>query len=514
MIFFNKPRTGVRAIIAFFSAVGIMICGLSMTWLQVLHSDLSEASNAAEKAVNNINIILNEASHGADSARPLLKLSCSQEVSQSLNRLAINLPHIRIITLIQEGWMSCSSLSTPPYKIDFSAYVDNKLKLSLSTGVSATLPIIILLQSYPEGTISVSLDASYVNDNLILLSTHRTLLFQVGDHLLTAKNSTTLFGGNISDGHIIVKSAIYPFAVVYSGSRVLPMALFLEKGKFLIGMFIILALLSAFVIWRYAFRIMSPYKTLERAIFQGEIIPFYQPIVDQKTGRIAGAEVLARWKNPSGTFIYPDAFIPLAEQSGLIVPMTSSLMIQVAKDFIPVSNRLVHPFHISINISTAHMNYPDFINDFKTLVSSFPNGSIHFVVEITEREPFESLPKLKDILTNLRNNGISVALDDFGTGYSNFIYLNELPIDFIKIDRTFVSRITPEPDSTKLIDCVISMAEQLNLDIVAEGIETAFQANYLTRKGVSYFQGYYFAKPLSRSDFIRYVLLEGVRYHI
>ncbi|TBL69148.1 EAL domain-containing protein [Hafnia alvei] len=513
MIFFNIPRKGVRAIIAFCSAVGIMICGLTMTWLQVLYSDLSEASNAAEKAVNNINIILNEASHGADSARPFLKLSCSQEVSQSLNRLAINLPHIRIITLIHEGWMSCSSLSTPPYKIDFSSYVDHKLKLSPSTAVSATLPIIILLQSYPEGTISVSLDASYVNDNLTLLSTHRTLLFQVGDHLLTENNGARFFDRNMLDAQIIVTSALYPFSVIYSGNRVLPMALFLAKGKYLIGLFVILSLLSAFVIWRYAFRVMSPYKTLESAIFQGEIIPFYQPVVDQKTGRIAGAEVLARWKLPSGIFISPDAFIPLAEQSGLIVPMTSSLMIQVAKDLVPVSNRLVHPFHISVNISTAHMNYPNFVNDCKILVSSFPKGSIHFVVEITEREPFESLSKLKDILTSLRNNGISVALDDFGTGYSNFSYLNELPIDFIKIDRTFVSRITPESDSTKLIDCVISMAEKLNLDIVAEGIETAFQANYLARKGVPYFQGYYFSKPLSRSDFIRHVILEGVRHH-
>lgn len=409
--------------------------------------------------------------------------------------------------------MSCSSLSTAPYKIDFSSYVDRKLKLSPSTAVSATLPIIILLQSYPEGEVSASLDSSYVIDDLSLLSTHRTLWFQVGDHLVTEKNDVMHFDSNILDAQIIVKSALYPFSVIYSGSRVLPMDLFLEKGKYFICMFVILALLSSFVIWRYAFRVMSPYKTLERAIFHGEIIPFYQPVVDQKTGRIGGAEVLARWRLPSGKYILPDAFIPLAEQSGLIIPMTNSLMIQVAKDLIPVSNRLVHPFHISVNISTAHINYPNFVNDCKIFMSSFPKGNIRFVVEITEREPFESLPKLKDLLTCLRKNGISVALDDFGTGYSNFSYLNELPVDFIKIDRTFVSRVTPDSDSTKLIDCVISMAEKLNLDIIAEGIETAFQANYLTLKGVSYFQGYYFSKPLSRSDFIRHVILEGVKNH-
>lgn len=262
------------------------------------------------------------------------------------------------------------------------------------------------------------------------------------------------------------------------------------------------------IIWYLRFRAITPYDHLAQAISRGEIVPWYQPVICSDTGEIHGFEVLARWRH-SGVIILPDVFIPLAEKNDLIIPLTRQLIEQTAVDLRPIIHRIHQPFHVAFNISAVHLQSDTSISeDFHQFQSSFPKGSIQLIAEITEREPFTQTPQLNELLLNLHLQGILVALDDFGTGYSNLGCLNELLIDYIKIDRSFVKRISEEHGSDKLVDCVINMAKMLELGIVAEGVETAYQAEWLTAHHVKLLQGYYFSRPLPAADFVRIAVLE------
>ena len=150
--------------------------------------------------------------------------------------------------------------------------------------------------------------------------------------------------------------------------------------------------------------------------------------------------------------------------------------------------------------------------DFREFQSAFPEGSVQLVAEITEREPFEQSPELNDLLHNLRQQGVQVALDDFGTGYSNLGYLNTLPIDYIKIDRSFVNHLKEVEGSDRLVGCVTSMAETLGIGIVAEGVETEYQASWLIAHHVTFLQGYYYSRPLPAAGLIRLVVLQGKNF--
>lgn len=503
------PRDQMRNLMAVSTAITIFLFGILISWMQVLHFDLANASESAKKASNNIELLLDEATKESNSASTYLSSPCTSTVNQALHRLSIDSPHVRIISLIKNGKMSCSSYAgIEPYQVNFSRYTERRLALSSGNAISPGVPILVLLSSYSQGVVATSLNTSYVAEYLTLLSVDRNFYFRVGDSILSPTNKL-LNQNKLPDKIRIERSSRYPFAILYSGRTTLPLTFVIEKGWMVMGGFFIVGILSGAAVWRYALQTPTLYENLKHAIQDREIVPFYQPIISVVTKKVTGIEVLARWKHPSGIIIPPDIFIPLAEQSGLILPLTQNLMRQVANDLSPIIGRLSNPFHIGINISTAHVSHPEFINDCRDLLSKLNHSSVHLVAEITERESFESTPAFREMLLNLRKLNVSIALDDFGTGYSNLRYLNDLPINFIKIDKSFVNRIDSNPDSTVLVNCVIEMARTLRLEIIAEGVETEFQAKYLTSKGVDYLQGYFFSKPLSAVAFIRLVVFQN-----
>ncbi|MCD7089458.1 cyclic diguanylate phosphodiesterase [Klebsiella quasipneumoniae] len=240
----------------------------------------------------------------------------------------------------------------------------------------------------------------------------------------------------------------------------------------------------------------SEEEKLRYAIAQGYIVPYYQPLVNGKTGEIYGVEILARWQNTTTPSRSPAEFIPLAERTGLIIPLTRSLMAQVTTQMRPLFNKLPDGFHIGLNISASHINSPTFIDDCLHFQRGFEGKAVKLMLEITEQEPLLLNGAVVDKLNRLHNCGFSIALDDFGTGYSGLSYLHELVFDYIKIDQSFVGRVTGETPSSKLLDCVIEMARTLSLRIIAEGVETQAQLDYLNRQNIPLLQGYFFWKPM------------------
>lgn len=244
---------------------------------------------------------------------------------------------------------------------------------------------------------------------------------------------------------------------------------------------------------------------LNKAILCGEIIPWYQPIMDVCSGEVKGVEILARWQHPKKGVLTPDIFIPLAEHSGMITPMTLKLLEQVRLDMNALKFRLPYNFHVSININAT----TEMIESLKEALISFQNSFSNYitlVVEVSEGTEVEFDSTISELLKELRIEGIGIALDDFGTAFSNISRIDKLPVTCLKIDQSFIRRVSDSIDSQRLVESIIELAKINRLSMVAEGVETGFQSNFLMARGVVFQQGYYWSRPLPMIDFARFLI--------
>jgi len=245
----------------------------------------------------------------------------------------------------------------------------------------------------------------------------------------------------------------------------------------------------------------APVKALKTAIAHRQFRPVYQPIFNSQTGKIAGIEVLARWTHPQYGTIPPDVFIPLAEEQGLIASLTHQLIQQVIADLQPRLPLFPKGLYLNLNLSSENCLDPRFESDAVALMQKLAPGQVQLVIEITESRPLHFTPQLSEWFASLRKSNIAVALDDFGTGYSNLCYLHALEPEFIKIDKLFVGQIG-EGGDTRIIDTLIELAQKMNLRMIAEGVETRAQADYLRVKRCDFLQGYYFCRPVPLEELI------------
>ncbi|WP_152664675.1 EAL domain-containing protein [Devosia geojensis] len=250
----------------------------------------------------------------------------------------------------------------------------------------------------------------------------------------------------------------------------------------------------------YVRRTGVPAFDLERAIARGEIKPFYQPVINLRTGELLGCEVLCRWEKRNGKMVPPGAFIEYAEATGLAIPMTLSLMEQVKADLGQLAREMPN-LKISINLFDGHFQDGAIVEDVQAIFGGSPIAFTQLVFEITERRPLGNSMQTHAVISGLHALGARLALDDTGTGHSNLAYLATLGVDIIKIDRVFVDMIKPGVAQVPVLDGLIAMSRDLGTEIVAEGVETEDQALYLRARGVYQAQGFLFAPALKASAF-------------
>jgi diguanylate cyclase (GGDEF)-like protein len=251
-----------------------------------------------------------------------------------------------------------------------------------------------------------------------------------------------------------------------------------------------------------AFERLNLENSLRKALVREEFILHYQPRMDLKTGAIVGTEALIRWNNPEKGLIPPSEFIPIAEETGIIMSIGEWVLKnachqnKVWQD----TRSLKTPVSVSINLSGYQFNQDTFINLVEKVLDVSCLEPEYLELEITESVIMKNAEKTIILLDKLKRMGLSISMDDFGTGYSSFSYLKRFPIDIIKIDRSFVKDITKNPDDAAIVRAILAMARNLKLKVVAEGVETEEQLEFLREHRCDEIQGFLLSAPLSPEE--------------
>lgn len=251
-------------------------------------------------------------------------------------------------------------------------------------------------------------------------------------------------------------------------------------------------------------------KALRRALEQREFVLHYQPQVELATGHIVGVEALLRWQCPERGLVSPEQFIPLAEESGLVVPLGEWVLRKACAQARIWRDTGYPPLRVAVNFSACQFRQKNLVDLVKTVLDENELPPECLEVEITESTLMQDTTASLKTLQELRACGISISLDDFGTGYSSLSYLKRFPVDALKIDRSFVRDIPQDTDDVAINSAIIAMAAKLNIRVIAEGVETLEQLNFLRTEGCAMVQGYYLQRPASAQD-LALILKNGRR---
>ncbi|MEO7224353.1 MAG: EAL domain-containing protein, partial [Devosia sp.] len=352
--------------------------------------------------------------------------------------------------------------------------------------VSAFVPIV---STNSAGLLSRFKPAAMVRITL----TNGTVVLVGGDTSAFDRGETEFLSSSVFAGELPIRiEAAVPFAIVRADYTDLDVS-FTIIACIMSGAFLILAL-------QYVRRSKLPAFDLERAIAAGELKPYYQPVINLRTGKLAGCEVLCRWEKRNGEVVMPGQFIEYAEITGLAIPMTLSLMQQVRNDLGDLCLEMPD-MKVSINLFEGQFRDTTILEDVQAI---FGGSSIAFrqlVFEITERAPIGNSAAAHAVIAGFHAMGVRLAMDDVGTGHSNLAYMQTLGVDVIKIDRVFVDMIKSDTQAVPVLDGLIAMCRDLGTEIVAEGVETEAQALYLRSRGVVMAQGFLFAPAIKVNAF-------------
>jgi c-di-GMP phosphodiesterase len=426
------------------------------------------------------------------------------EVVQGLRDQVATVPDVRSVNLTEGERIYCTSLYGPVKGgIDLDDYVEGKLDLMRGNPVTPNRPLIVYRQEVGNYSVLVGVDGYYLLNILDMMSRDTPLGLVVGPQMLLRDSQLTnrLIAPG-TPGYLEQASEKYPFKVVTALSNRDYAAHLWDYSKVSLIIYPLLSLMFGFGAFWLMGRSHSPMQELRRALDQQEFIPYLQPVVTGEDAQWRGCEVLMRWQHPRQGMIAPDRFIPMAEECGLIVPMTRSLMQQVRAQFANQVHTLPKGFHFGFNICASHCKDLSLVEDCRDFINAFRENPIKLVLELTERELIVADEVTDRLFAELHQLGVFIAIDDFGTGHSSLTYLQAFQVDFLKIDKSFVGMIGSDALSSHIVENVIDLATRLELQLVAEGVENEVQAAYLRARQVTFQQGYFYGRPMPMKAFI------------
>jgi diguanylate cyclase (GGDEF)-like protein len=243
---------------------------------------------------------------------------------------------------------------------------------------------------------------------------------------------------------------------------------------------------------------------MHQAVSNNELHLYYQPLINAASGELIGAEALMRWDSPQLGFLHPADFIPLAEENGMILKFGEWAMHEVCRNYKEWQKKGMGYLSIAINLSSLQFNQISFIPILKGILDEYQLDPAFLVFELTETIIMADSEKILGTLLELKKMGIRLSIDDFGTGYSSLSYLKRFPLDSLKIDRSFIKDLSTNSEDAAIVNAILALATALNLHVIAEGVETDLQKQFLQNTSCQAIQGYLFAKPMPMSEFQEY----------
>ncbi|MCW2270764.1 EAL domain-containing protein [Pseudomonas sp. JUb96] len=505
----NRKRIVWESILLGFPCVllPVLLMGY-LAWMLNLHSAQQRLESLAVVASGRASGTVNEAAGALKRIAGSHLVPCTPESIDEMRLLTINTFSVKSVGYVEEEVFACGSWGSmgqhvKPWREDFTTTDGVRVSIGVQPHIVHAKPMMALQYAAfnvlvdPEQFLQVPLE-----DNVHLA------VGTAGGHLVsTSRPGVERFLSRVHTGSAKGLEEGYLYTLVHSGDWVAIAAL--SRQELLQGLIRMELLLLpiggliagglAVVLIRRTRQRLSPLAELRLALRRRQFIVHYQPIMRLSDGRCIGAEALLRWRRRDGSLVSPDLFIPLAEKSGLILPITDQVFEQVMHDLGPllVEDRSLH---VSINLAAEDVSSGRFLS---ALERALDKSGVHpgqIWLEATERG-FVAIESARAAMNRARALGYQAAIDDFGTGFSSLQHLQQLPLDILKIDKSFVDTLDPDTGAGSVTTHIIDMARSLGLQIVAEGIETQAQADYLRRQGVQFGQGWYFAKAMPAEAF-------------
>ncbi|MEB1548741.1 EAL domain-containing protein [Xanthomonas campestris pv. campestris] len=484
-----------------------------LAWRLALTREQAELSRLAELSIRRTDTAFDEA-HGALLSMAASTLpSCSPAHLAQMRALVLSSHHIVELGHFQQGQLRCTSWGT----LD-AAVPQTPADFTVARGIAVTTRLLPLaspqhpVMALHLGDYNVLINPSTLTD----INVPPGLQLAIGTPAGQILSSTGTAAEQLLQGQALAATShAAPASEVLSGRarRGDWVAVVTEPAAYLrgplaalrlqllpVGILVALLLVGA-VVW-VSRRRLSPLARLEIAVQRGEFVVHYQPIIALDSGDCVGAEALVRWQQPGGALVPPDDFIPLAEHSGLILPITDLVVAEVIRDLGPML-AADRSLHVAINVSAGDIKSGRVQSVLADALAGTGVDSGQLWVEATERSLMD-IDAARTTIMHLRGAGHTVSIDDFGTGYSSLQYLQGLPLDALKIDKSFVDTIGTHSATSAVTSHIIEMAKTLQLRTIAEGVERQEQLDYLRAHGVDLAQGWLFSRALPAAGFIAY----------
>jgi len=490
-----------------------VLCGLLPILLGVLilhwqaeRTLEKSTAQTAQEAVRQFDLMLDNTALAAQELLPLAGQPCDSSAQLALREQVTRRPFVRATTLSWQKNIYCSSLFGSQYesRVNPDDYVDGRLWLMNGNPVTPDTALLVYRLVEGDKAAFASIDGYHLTNALRLISRYANLILQVGPNWLGADGkvrNTQVPVFAVAHHHLASERYRYSVDAGMPAGEV--WRYMQDRYPAMFSLVVFFGLLAGVLAHALQKRVTAPTHELQRALGANEFVPYFQPVVRGDTREWAGCEVLMRWKHPKEGLVRPDLFIPLAEECGLIVPMTRALLRQTAAQLAPHAARFSSGFHIGVNITARHCQDLALVDDCREFLAAFPVGQVTLVLELTERELIEPTDITRRLFDALHELGVMIAIDDFGTGHSSLGYLRNFNVDYLKIDQSFVAMIGADALSRHILDSIIELSGKLDLGIVAEGVETIEQCEYLAARGVDFLQGYLFGKPVPSDELIK-----------
>ena len=493
-----------RLFIASTVAALVIIVTLAFRFFEEKNYIEQQSHTFASKAIQRFDRMFSPLDVSANNTLGLVGVRCNDARFPLVEKLA-TLQTVRSLLLVENDTIYCSSIfgdRTLSFSKIYPELAVNNQRMLLTTDnyLLKGSPVLLLWtprsldnQSGIVQVINIEMMSNYLLEPI--LPWVERAIFNVGGKSL--EYGTPLIQPAIpSEDEVSYKesSMRYPFSITMFGPSSSLLALKAVPSQ--LPLALLLSLLMGYIVWLATANRMSIAWEISYGLSSQEFIVYCQPLINSRTGGCNGIELLLRWYNPRQGWIPPDVFIPMAERQNLIAPLTRFVINEVVNHLPSLPE--CPSFHIALNVAASHFHDRAILNDLQSLW--WPaNPRPQLIVELTERD---ALPVVDQrVVSHLQKTGIKLAIDDFGTGHSSLSYLKMLNPDVLKIDKIFTASIGTDAINATVTDMVISLAQRLNISLVAEGVETAEQAAYLRERGVDSLQGYYFAHPMPLEDF-------------